>query len=103
MTVSLLLPFDGSPGATRSCELIARFAGGRRTLDVLVVAVQSPPLRFWPGASLNPSAIEAALIEAGRKTAGVAPERMRTARVPVQTAVRVGSAPDVILDEAFCI
>jgi nucleotide-binding universal stress UspA family protein len=96
----LLLPFDGSPAALRATGLVAAYAAEPAALAPTVLNVQARPIRFWPEGALDTQALEAALIDAGRSTLKPALERLAAAGMPVQAAVRLGSAAQTILDEA---
>jgi nucleotide-binding universal stress UspA family protein len=91
MTIRLLLPFDGSPAAARAAELVSSF-----DVQATLLNVQSPPLRLWPGAGLDPAALDLALGEAGRAALEPARSRLPGARAEV----RIGLPADAILSEA---
>jgi nucleotide-binding universal stress UspA family protein len=91
MTPRILIPFDGSPAATRAVELISSFEVGTTLLNV-----QSRPVSLWPGAGLDPAAVDAALTEAGKAALRPALSRLPGARAEV----RLGFAAAAILREA---
>jgi nucleotide-binding universal stress UspA family protein len=91
MTLRMLVPFDGSPAAARALEFASPF-----DLQVTLLNVQPAPVSLWPGAGLDPAAVEAALREAGQ----IALEPAR-ARLPgARAEVRVGPPAATILREA---
>ena len=96
----ILLPFDGSPAALRAVELLCGYAGDLAVLSPTVLNVQARPVSFWPGASLDPARLEAALIDAGRGALKPAVSRLAAAGIAVEAAVRLGAAAHVILQEA---
>lgn len=91
MTVRLLVPFDASPAAARAADFAASF-----DVEATLLNVQSRPAHLWPGAGLDPAAVDGALIEAGREALRPALERLPGARAEV----RLGEAADAILRAA---
>jgi nucleotide-binding universal stress UspA family protein len=100
MTVRLLVPFDASPAALRAVELVAGYAGEPRLLSASVLNVQTRPVSLWPGAGLDPGAIEAALMAAGRKLLEPALSRFAAAGISAAAEVRLGQPAEGILHEA---
>ena len=100
MTTKLLVPFDGSPAALRAVELLAGYAGDPAALAPVLLNVQSRPVSLWPGAGLSAGAIDAALLDAARRTLEPAALRLRTAGIGAEAQVRLGMAAEVILREA---
>lgn len=96
MTLRLLIPFDGSPAALRAVELAAGYAGEPRLVAATLLNVQSRPVSLWPGAGIDPVALDAALIEAGRQALQPALARLGGTRAEV----RLGLPADAILQEA---
>lgn len=96
MRVAILVPFDGSPAALRAVELLAGYAGEPGLLSATLLNVQSRPVSLWPGAGIDPAALDAALIEAGRRSLQPALSRLAAARAEV----RLGLPADAILQEA---
>lgn len=97
---TLLLPFDGSPAATRAVEVLASYRADPSALAPHVFNVQAPPIKLWPEAALDMNLLEAALIERGRSTIKPAIERLAATGMHVQSAVRLGLAAQSILSEA---
>jgi nucleotide-binding universal stress UspA family protein len=96
MTLRILIAFDGSPAALRAVELVAGYAGDAAQLSTALLNVQSRPVSLWPGAGIDPGALDAALIEAGRQ--GLEPA---LARLPgARGAGRIGLPADAIVQEA---
>ena len=95
MTVRLLIAFDASPAALRAVELVAAYAGEPRLLAVSVLNVQSRPVSLWPGAGLDPAAVDAALLKAGARALQPA-----LARIAARSEVRLGLPAAAILHEA---
>jgi nucleotide-binding universal stress UspA family protein len=87
MTTRLLLPYDGSPAAQRAVEFIAGYTG----VSVTLLNVQSRPLSLWPGAGLDPGALDAALLEAGRAELAPALARLAGARAEVRLGLPAGA------------
>lgn len=100
MTVRLLIPFDASPAALRAVELAAGHAGEPDALAVRLLNVQTRPVSLWPGAGLDPAAIEAALMDAGRKVLEPALSRFGAAGISAAPEVRLGHPAEGILHEA---
>lgn len=100
MTIGLLIPFDGSPAALRAVDLVAGYAGEVSRLTAVVLNVQMRPVSLWPGAGLDPGAIEAALIEAGASALEPAVSRLASAGIAAEAQVRLGTVADTILREA---
>jgi nucleotide-binding universal stress UspA family protein len=100
MTVRLLIPFDASPAALRAVEFVAGYTAEPRLLSASVLNVQTRPLSLWPGAGLDQAAIEAALMEAGRKLLEPALSRFATAGISATAQVRLGQPAERILHEA---
>jgi nucleotide-binding universal stress UspA family protein len=96
MTLRILVPFDGSPAAQRAVEFVSGYAGGAGGLVPTLLNVQSRPVSLWPGAGLDPGAVDAALLEAGR--AELAPALARLAGASAE--VRLGLAAAAIVHEA---
>jgi len=95
--MKILLPFDGGPAALRALELLAGYAGEPAALAPTVLNVQSRPVTLWPGASIDPGALEAALIDAGRSVLKPAVSRLAAAGIAAQAAVRLGAVAPTIL------
>jgi nucleotide-binding universal stress UspA family protein len=95
--MKILLPFDGGPAALRAVELLAGYAGESAALALTVLNVQSRPVTLWPGASIDPGALEAALIDAGRSVLKPAVSRLAAAGIAAQAAVRLGPVAPMIL------
>jgi nucleotide-binding universal stress UspA family protein len=100
MSAKLLLPYDGSPAAERAAELVAGYAGDKRALAITLLNVQSRPLSLWPEASAAAGAIEAALLDEGRRTLAQAKSRLESAGLAVRAEVRLGLAAQTIVREA---
>lgn len=96
----LLLPYDDSPGARRAVELLAAYRGDASALAVTVLNVQARPVAFWPEGALDVGAVDASLIELGRKHVSAACERLVAAGLQTQGEVRLGFAADSIKREA---
>jgi nucleotide-binding universal stress UspA family protein len=99
----LLLPYDDSPGARRAVELLAGYRGDASALAATVLNVQARPVVFWPEGALDIGAVDASLIELGRKHAGAACERLAAAGLQTQGEVRLGFAADSIKREAAAL
>lgn len=97
---TLLLPFDGSPAATRAAEFLASYRAEPSALAPHVLNVQARPIKLWPEATLDMNLVEAALIETGRSTIKPAIDRLAATGMHVQSAVRLGLAAQTILSEA---
>jgi len=100
MTIRLLIPFDASPAALRAVELVAGYGGEPRLLSASVLNVQTRPVSLWPGAGLDPGAIEAALTASGRKLLEPALSRFAAAGISTAAEVRLGQPAEGILHEA---
>jgi nucleotide-binding universal stress UspA family protein len=100
MTTKLLVPFDGSPAALRAVDLLAGYAGDPAALAPVLLNVQSRPVSLWPGAGLSAGAIDAALLDAARRSLEPAALRLRSAGIGAEAQVRLGMAAEVILREA---
>jgi len=100
MTTNLLVPFDGSPAASRAVDLLAGYAGEAAALAAVLLNVQTRPVSLWPGAGLSAGAIDAALLDEARRTLEPAALRLRSAGIAAEAQVRLGMAADVILREA---
>ena len=96
MTLRLLIPFDGSPAALRAVELVAGYAGEAHNVAATLLNVQSRPISLWPGAGIDPTAVDAALVEAGK--AELAPALARLASASAE--VRLGLPAQAIVHEA---
>lgn len=99
-SVKILHPFDGSAGALRACELLARLPSGAEALEASVLNVQSRPLALWPRPGLDPVAVEAALLETGKEILAPALEHLASAGLRAEPAVRLGLPAEAILREA---
>jgi nucleotide-binding universal stress UspA family protein len=100
MTTKLLVPFDGSPAALRAVDLLAGYAGEASALSAVLLNVQSRPVSLWPGAGLSTGAVDAALLDAARRTLEPAALRLRSVSIGAEAQVRLGMAAEVILREA---
>jgi nucleotide-binding universal stress UspA family protein len=98
--LKILLPCDGSPASLRAAELLAGYRADARRLAILVLNVQQRPVSLWPGASLDPAAVDAALIEAGQAQLEPVSQRLAAAGLAAQSVVRLGFPADAILREA---
>ena len=96
----LLAPVDGSPSAARAVELIAGYRGEPSRLATVALNVQAPPAMLWPGPSLDPAAVETAMLEAGRNVTDAAVRRLAQCDLRVDPIVRLGLPVNVILSEA---
>lgn len=96
----IVLAIDGTPAAGRAVELLATYRGEPSLLDILVVNVQSRPVAIWPEAAIDVTAIEDALVTAGRETAEKAVGHLRSAGLDAEAVARLGFAVDAILREA---
>lgn len=103
MSVTLLLPFDGSAASQRAVDFLAGYAGERSGLDVVLLNVQARPLTLWPGASGAVGAIESALLEEGQGLVTSARRRLEAAGIPARAEVRLGHAAHAILHEASAL
>jgi nucleotide-binding universal stress UspA family protein len=92
MTLSLLLPYDGSPAARRAAALLAGY-GGASAPSMIALNVQARPVRAWPE-GIDMDLLEGALVKEGQKVLA----RLRGAGLDKQ--VRLGPAAQVICDEA---
>ncbi|HYI86588.1 MAG TPA: universal stress protein [Burkholderiales bacterium] len=100
MTTKLLVPFDGSPAASRAVDLLAGYAGETAALAAVLLNVQTRPVSLWPGAGLSAGAIDAALLDGARRTLEPAALRLHSAGIAAEAQVRLGMAAEVILREA---
>jgi nucleotide-binding universal stress UspA family protein len=96
----LLLPLDGSPAALRAAELVAGYRGAREQLAPILVNVQSRPVRVWPGSGFDSEAADAALRARGERALEPARRLLRGAGFEPPVVLRLGYAPDEIMDEA---
>lgn len=98
MAAAILIPFDGSPAAARAVEFISSF-----DVETTLLNVQPRPVAFWPGAGLDPTQLDAALLEAGKKVVQAAAGRLPGARaevrlgLPADTIIREAAAHDVVV------
>ena len=99
MTTRLLIPFDGSPAASRAVDLLAGYAGEAAALAAVLLNVQIHPLSLWTGAP-DPLAIEAALAEDGRRALEPARSRLAAAGIATEAHVVLGNVAQTILREA---
>jgi len=99
MTTKLLVPFDGSPAASRAVDLLAGYAGETAALAAVLLNVQTRPVSLWPGAGLSAGAIDAALLDGARRTLEPAALRLHSAGIAAEAQVRLGMAAEVILRE----
>jgi nucleotide-binding universal stress UspA family protein len=100
MTATVLLAADPSAAAARAAELLAGYRGKPGALAAVVLNVQSRPVTAWPGAGLDLSVLEAALLEEGGRIAGRACERLRAAGLAAEPVVRLGPPAVAIAEEA---
>lgn len=96
----VVLAFDGSPASLRAVELLAGYRGAPGALVVAVVNVQTRPPSLWPGAGLDPAALDAALAEAGKRELAPALERLAQAGIAARGEVRFGLPAQALLDDA---
>jgi nucleotide-binding universal stress UspA family protein len=87
----ILIAFDASPAAARALELVSSFQ-----VEATLLNVQPRLPTGWPGAGLDPAAVERALLEAGRAQLAPALERLPAAR----GEVRIGMPADALVQEA---
>lgn len=99
-TVKLILPVDGSPSAARAIELLAGYRGQSSLLAPVVLNVQAPPMMLWPEASLDATAVERALLEAGQEVTEGAAHRLAESGLRTEQGVRLGLPVSAILREA---
>ncbi|MDH4094985.1 MAG: universal stress protein [Betaproteobacteria bacterium] len=98
--LKLVLAYDGSPASRRATELIAGYRGAPGVLEVAVVNVQTRPPALWPGAGLDPAALDAALAQAGKSELAPALERLAQAGIAAHGEVRFGLPAQALLDDA---
>jgi nucleotide-binding universal stress UspA family protein len=98
--MNILLPFDGSPASQRAAELLAAYSGEKSRLTVVLLNVQARPFSLWPEASAVAGAIEAALLDEGKRALAPAISRFEEARIGAGAEVRLGHAAQTILREA---
>jgi nucleotide-binding universal stress UspA family protein len=92
MTVSLLLPYDGSPAARRAAALLAAYRGASAP-SIIALNVQARPVRAWPE-GVDMDLLEGALVKEGVRALA----RLRGAGIDKQ--VKLGPAAQVIREEA---
>lgn len=100
LPVMLVVGADRSRASLRARELLCGYRGDPSRLRVLLANVQARPLSMWPGASIDPSALDAALVDAGRAELAPALAELSAAGIDAQAAVCLGMAAPALLAEA---
>jgi nucleotide-binding universal stress UspA family protein len=99
--VKVLLPSDCGSASLQAARLLAGYRGERTRIVPILLNVQRPVLRAWPGHGLDRAAVEAALHEEGVDALQPAHETLTRAGFTPELVVRLGHAPQVIPDEAL--
>lgn len=98
--MKVLLPSDRSPSALQAARLLADYRGDRARIAPVLLNVQRPVLKAWPGHGLDRAAVEAALHEEGMDQLRAVREILSRAGFEPELVVRVGHAHAVILEES---
>jgi nucleotide-binding universal stress UspA family protein len=98
--VKVLLPSDRSAASLQAARLLADYRGERSQIEPVLLNVQRPVLKAWPGHGLDRAAVEAALHEEGMDELRAAQEILSRAGFAPELVVRLGHAPHWIVDEA---
>ena len=80
--------------------MLADYRGDRARIQPLLLNVQRPVLRAWPGQGLDRAAVEDALRESGLAELRAAQEILSAAGFAPELVVRLGNAPQAIVDQA---
>jgi nucleotide-binding universal stress UspA family protein len=99
--VKLLLPSDRSAASLQAARLLAGYRGERPKIVPVLLNVQRPVLRAWPGHGIDRAAVEGALHEEGMDELRPAQEILAGAGFVPERIVRLGHAHQVITDEAL--
>jgi len=59
--VKVLLPSDRSAASLHAARLLAEYRGERSRIEPVLLNVQRPVLKAWPGTGLDRAAVEAAM------------------------------------------
>jgi nucleotide-binding universal stress UspA family protein len=97
--VKILLPSDRSAASLQAARLLADYRGDRARIAPVLLNVQRPVLKAWPGHGLDRAAVEAALQEEGMDQLGAARETLSRAGFEPELVVRVGHPHAVIVEE----
>jgi len=81
-------------------RLVAEYRGERSQIEPVLLNVQRPALKAWPGHGLDRAALEAALREEGMAELQAAQEILARAGFAPELVVRLGHVPHWIVDEA---
>jgi nucleotide-binding universal stress UspA family protein len=95
------VPSDGGSASLQAARLLADYRGERTRIVPILLNVQRPVLRAWPGQGLDRAAVEAALREEGMEALQPSHEVLTRAGFAPELVVRLGHAPKVIVDEAL--
>lgn len=96
----VLLPSDRSAASLQAVRMLADYRGDRARIQPVLLNVQRPVLRAWPGHGLDRAAVEDALREAGMAELRAAQEMLSGAGFAPELVVRLGHAPQAIVDQA---
>lgn len=96
----LIVACDGSPAALHAADFVAAYRGEAARLKPCVVNVQPRPLTLWPGMTIDPAELDAALHENGLRELAPALERLSQAGLAPEPVVRQGFAAETLLEEA---
>lgn len=80
--------------------MLADYRGDRSRIVPVLLNVQRPLLKAWPGHGLDRAAVEEVLYDEGREELRAAQELLSAAGFQAELLVRLGHAPRVILEEA---
>ena len=96
----ILLPSDRSAASLQAARMLADYRGDRARIQPMLLNVQRPVLRAWPGHGLDRAAVEDALREAGMAELRAAQEILSGAGFAPELVARLGHAPQAIVEEA---
>lgn len=95
--VQLLLAFDESEAALRSCEIVAGYRGDRARMDVTLLNVQRPPVRVWVEPGVEQPVLEKALRQEGLNTLERGLAVLLSADLTARGVVSLGAPAEALL------
>jgi nucleotide-binding universal stress UspA family protein len=96
----IVVGVDGSEHADRALTWAIEEAKLRDARVEVVTAWHLPPMMYGAAGLMTPPVADGGLEESAKAVAGSAAERVREAGLTVDTAVRLGQAANVLVEEA---
>lgn len=96
----IVVAIDGSNPADRALAMAAELAGTRGGVTLTLVSAISDPVTFAPTQVAGLELVLEAEQQGAERDLAERAERLRSRGLQVETVVRVGAAPDVLVDVA---